>query len=114
MSTETKAMMTVDRVAEVTGLTRADIYRVSERKRLGVPAHFVYANGVVAFSLAGLGQLAEGMQEEHATAAKALLFDMQLARQRAAGAGGLSADDAEARRIAARWDRQHEGREDAA
>lgn len=96
--------MTVDRVTEVTGLTRAEIYRVSSRMELGAPAHFIYANGIVAFSLAGLCQLAEGMQEEQGTAAKALLHEIAAIREREAMARAKTPDEVEAHRISKRWD----------
>jgi hypothetical protein len=114
MSTENKAVMTVDRVVEVTGLTRAAIYRVCERRALGVPGHYIYANGVVAFTFGGLFQLAEGLQEDAMMAAKALLFEIQQVRERAAAGAVPTPDDAEARRIAARWDRQFEAHEEDA
>lgn len=114
MSTEIEGMMTVDRVAEVTGLTRALIYRASELRALGAPAHFIYADGVVVFRMAGLCQLAEALQVEEPEAAKALAFELQRVRARASGAGVLTPDDAEAQRLAKRWDKQHDAREDAA
>ena len=114
MNTEKEALMTVDRVAEVTGLTRALIYRAAELRALGAPAHFIYAHGVVVFRPAGLCQLAEALQVEQPAAAKALAFELQRVRERAAGAGVLTAADAEAQRLARRWDLQHEAREGAA
>lgn len=108
-------VMTVERVAKVTGLTRATIYQVGAVAGLGVPAHFTYAHGIVVYTLAGLCQLAEALQTEHATAAKALAFELKLARQRAASEAGVTTpDDEEARKLAARWDHQLEARQEEA
>jgi hypothetical protein len=105
MSEPKAVFMTVDRVAEVTGLTRGTIYQVGAVAGLGSPAHFTYAHGIVVYTLAGLCQIAEALQAEHATAAKALAYELGLARQRAASAAGVTTpDDEEARKLAARWD----------
>jgi hypothetical protein len=93
-------VMTVDRVAAVTGLTRAAIYQAGAVAGLGAPGHFVYAGGIVVYTFAGLCALVDVLQLDHAAAAKSLAFSLKQQRERVA----TSPDAEVARRIAQRWD----------
>lgn len=65
--------LTVQAVAEATGLSRGEIYQVGGILDLGAPAHFRYVDSILVYTPKGLAELAEGMQIcGHGVAAGAL------------------------------------------
>lgn len=103
-------LMTVDRVAAITGLTRSAIYQAGAVAELGAPGHFVYAGGIVVYTFAGLCAIVNVLQLDHAVAAKSLAFTLEQERER-----GVKSPDAEvARKVAQRWDVKFELRVEVA
>jgi hypothetical protein len=56
--------VTIDRVSEITGLTRAALYRAAALAELGSPAHFIYDDGIIRYTLRGLCRIAAQIQRE--------------------------------------------------
>lgn len=65
MSTATPgphAGLSVQAVAQATGLDRASIYRAAEAAQLGAPAHFTYRGTQIVYTFPGLCQMVEGLE----------------------------------------------------
>lgn len=106
--------LTIEKVTEATGLTRARIYEAAEAAQLGSPAHFIYLNSRVVYTPAGLCQLVEGLHRLGETvAAKALAT--QLPAQQALLAKGAAEVPAPAPETRRDWMADYERKqEDAA
>lgn len=113
-NTQPFAGLSVQAVAEATGLSRATIYQAAEQQNLGVPAHFTYQHASVVYSAAGLCRLVEGLDQlGHSVASKALAAKLATERQRAANRAGVTSPDC-IRSLARRWDLAHEARTEEA
>jgi hypothetical protein len=113
-NTQPFAGLSVQAVADATGLSRATIYQAAEHQSLGVPAHFTYQHGTVVYSAAGLCRLVEGLDQlGQSLASKVLAARLTMERQRAATAAGVTSPDT-ARSELRRWDIAHELQQEAA
>lgn len=114
MSTSTKPALpeglSVQAVAKATGLDRSTIYRAAEAAQLGSPAHFAYRHDKIIYTLAGLCQLAEGLERlREDSAAKLLREVISHARQEVAARAGVTAPPpAEVEHWLTRFERRQE------
>lgn len=102
----------IQAVAESTGLSRAEIYRVASIGGLGSPAHFKFLGAQVFYTAEGLCELCEFLDEVgHTVEAKALRAKLGMERQLAAAAAGVTTPDGACVRS---WCAEHERRQEEA
>lgn len=114
MNTATHAPsgLSIQAVAQATGLSRATIYQAAEAAQLGAPAHFTYRGTCISYTLAGLCQLAEGLDRiGQPVGAKLLAEAVRQLRQQAATKAGVTTPD-DVRGLASRWDLRAEARQE--
>lgn len=89
------AGLSVQAVAEATGLSRAEIYRAAGLANLGAPAHFGYPGGQLVYTPAGLHQMANALASDGQAAAAEMLRMAARAREAAADTRPLNQAPAE-------------------
>jgi hypothetical protein len=104
------AGLCIQAVADATGLSRAEIYRVASIGGLGSPAHFIFLGAQVFYTPEGLCELCDFLVETgHDLPAKALRSKLAIERQLAAAAAGVTTPDGAKVRS---WCAEHERRQE--